>query len=114
MTEAAFRAGDQETSIAAAASISGTVAERLRQMALNALSSAAPGGLTVPEIAAASDVKVISISPRIAPLVRDGLVVDSGEKRIPPGGTRKCIVWRLAACGRELIRTGTHLGSVEC
>jgi DNA-binding MarR family transcriptional regulator len=51
-------------------------------------------GLTTHEIAELSGIEYGSVTPRIRPLVKKGLVKDSGERRIPAGRTKAGIVWR--------------------
>jgi DNA-binding MarR family transcriptional regulator len=52
------------------------------------------GGMTTRELAALLNVELVSVSPRMRPLVEKGLVVDSGERRSGPGRRSKAIVWR--------------------
>jgi DNA-binding IclR family transcriptional regulator len=53
-----------------------------------------PAGLTAPEIADTTRQQVITILLCLRPMVAEGLIIDSGERRIPPGCTRRFIVWR--------------------
>jgi len=80
----AFRADDPDTSRAAAAGVNTAV---LEQTVLDLLGRVGPS--TTHELADMSEIQLVSISPRIAPLRRKGLVEASGEKRA--GST----VWRL-------------------
>lgn len=49
---------------------------------------------TTHEISQATGIALVSISPRMAPLAKKGLVKDSGLRREGPSG-RKSIVWSL-------------------
>lgn len=68
--------------------------EHLRQVVLYELAHA-PDGLTTHEIAARSKNERDSISPRMAGLVKEGLVKPLEGKRVPPGRTRASTVWGL-------------------
>lgn len=91
--EAKARRTDPETSHAAARSVTADKLARLQAAVIRVLKEW-PSGLTVPEIAVLLGEPRDTISPRIRPMVNLNLVADSGEKRIPPGHTRSCIVWR--------------------
>jgi hypothetical protein len=56
--------------------------------------SARPAGLTTHELSELAGTELVSISPRIKPLVEKNLVRDSGQRRPGPSG-RKSIVWEL-------------------
>jgi DNA-binding MarR family transcriptional regulator len=88
------RHDNPRTSVDAAASLTPDKLTDLQQIVLCAL-KAAPDGLTTFEIGEAAGIERDTISPRIKPLVTAGLVQNSGRTRIPPGRTRKAIVWRI-------------------
>ncbi len=50
------------------------------------------GGMTTHELAKATRIELVSISPRMKPLTRKNLVYDSGQKRRGSSG-RASIVW---------------------
>jgi hypothetical protein len=82
------RRRDPETAKKAAAAVrvgelEGLVLGRLRSH----------GGMTTHELAAALSVDLVSISPRMRPLVEKGLARDSGERRRGESG-RASIVWK--------------------
>ena len=80
----AFREEDPDTSKDAAGTVN---AGDLEQIVLTLLERWGPS--TTHELADMSDIQLVSISPRIAPLRRKGLVEASGVRRA--GST----VWRL-------------------
>jgi DNA-binding transcriptional ArsR family regulator len=80
---------DPETSKAAAKSVAATDLESL------VLATLRSEPLTTHEISRALGIELVSISPRTAPLLRKGLIEDSGLRREGPSG-RKSIVWRLS------------------
>jgi len=85
------RRSDPGTSHAAARTIERTKT-RLERVVLEALRSA-PAGLTSHELAARTGLSLVTVSPRLHPLMLRGEVVDTGERRA--GATfRKSIVWR--------------------
>ena len=92
--EAYARNTDPDTSHDAAESIEGDHAARMEKIALEAI-SASPFGLNNQELVSATGLPWPSITPRVAPLVRKGLVINSGEKRLGPRG-KQCIVWKKA------------------
>ena len=53
----------------------------------------APGGLTTTEIADRTNLSLVSVSPRMRPLIRKGRIRDSGRTRIPDGHRQPSIVW---------------------
>jgi hypothetical protein len=83
------RADDPDTSKDAGASIS---TAELEAIVLDLLVEIGPS--TTHELAAEAGIHLVSISPRMAPLRRKGLVEDSGERRVG-ASNRKSIVWRL-------------------
>ena len=86
------RTTDPGTSHAAAQSMQGSEASRTERLVLQAL-ILQPEGLTTHEMVPLIHMPYESVTPRIAPLVRQGLVVDSGIRRTGRS-RRKCIVWR--------------------
>lgn len=52
------------------------------------------GPMTTVELASVIGVPRDSISPRMPSLVEQGLVEDSGARRVNEGSNRKCIVWK--------------------
>lgn len=92
--EAYARNTDPTTSQEAANSLSEDCLTALRKIVVDIL-KVHPSGLTVPEISAIANRTVVTISPRIRPLVNIGVIHDSGIKKIPPGHTRACIVWKF-------------------
>jgi len=88
------RLDDPDTAKAAARSVD---ANKLESMILSALMEA---NMTSHEIAASLRMTqtLQSITPRTAPLVRKGLIRDSGVRR-PNGSGRKAIVWALTGTG---------------
>jgi hypothetical protein len=91
--EAYARTPDPDTSHAAATSVRGDQANRLELEILEVLKRH-PAGLTNHEIVEASGVEWNTATPRIAPLVRKGLVIDSGRRRTDPSTGRACNVWQ--------------------
>lgn len=88
-TTAYARADDLETSHEAAASISAT---ELEATVLDALRRF-PNGATSYQIAAALRFSLVTVSPRLRPLVSKGLAEDSGRRERGPSG-RMRTVWR--------------------
>ena len=86
------RDSDPVTSHEAAASLTESDVGRLYSLILNVLRRC-PTGLTVPEIAERVQLPRDTVSPRMRPMQADGLVHATG-KRIPPGHTRSCFVWK--------------------
>lgn len=91
--KALARVSDPDTSHAAAKAVSGATVGGLAVIALAAF-KANPLGLTNHELVAETQIPWQSITPRIRPLVRAGLICDSGQRRPGPTG-KKCIVWRM-------------------
>ena len=90
--EAHARSTDPETSEQAAERMRGEEANRVESVVLHALKRN-PKGLTNHEIVEWTGLTWNTCTPRIRPLVRKGLVVDSGERRQGPTN-RKCVVWK--------------------
>lgn len=87
-TEAKFRATNPKTSENAAASVRISDLEETVLQAIRCI----PGGATSLELADALCMSPWSVSPRLKPLVRKGLVRDSGQTRKGVSG-RASIVW---------------------
>ena len=85
-----FRRSDPETSREAAENLD---LPALEKITLDSIRDHGPS--TTTEISQNTGLDLVSISPRPARLVAKGLVRDSGKKRVPPGKTRKSIVWEL-------------------
>jgi predicted transcriptional regulator len=83
------RKADPPTAKAAARSVDAT---DLEQAVLAALLTNGP--MTTHEVARYLNRELVTVSPRMAPLVRKGLVQDSTLRREGPSG-RKSIVWRI-------------------
>lgn len=80
---ALFRKTDPDTSKEAAESVP---VQRLEKLVYEAI-KAAPNGLTAEEIEKSiPGVKLNSITPRIAPLIKKGYIEDSGERRKASSG----------------------------
>jgi hypothetical protein len=81
--KALFRKTDPDTSKEAAESVP---VQRLEKLVYEAI-KAAPNGLTAEEIEKLiPGVKLNSITPRIAPLIKKGYIEDSGERRRASSG----------------------------
>ena len=81
--KALFRKTDPDTSKEAAESVP---VQRLEKLVYEAI-KAAPNGLTAEEIEKSiPGVKLNSITPRIAPLIKKGYIEDSGERRRASSG----------------------------
>lgn len=89
VTEALHRSDDPSTSVAAAAAVKTT---ELEDLVLEEL-FANPQGMTTRQIAAAVQRDLVSISPRMKPLVDKNAVKDSGIRTRGPSG-RFQIVWQ--------------------
>lgn len=80
---ALFRKTDPETSKEAAESVP---VKRLEKLVYEAI-KASPNGMTADELEQAlPGVKLNSITPRIAPLIKKGYIEDSGERRRASSG----------------------------
>lgn len=88
-TEAYARRTDPVTSLAAAQSIK---TSDLEQKVFDVIADI--GGATTHEIADRTGISLVSVSPRIRPLVRKNLIRDSGKKR-EGKSNRKSIVWEV-------------------
>ena len=85
------RSSDPDTSHVAAAKIS---AARLEEMVYEKIRSFGSAGCAADDVVQLMpDIKSNSITPRFAPLIKKGLVVDSGRrKRISSGSTQRVLV----------------------
>lgn len=88
------RRQDPDTSHAAAKSVRGKEANRLESLIVGVLKRY-PAGLTSHEIVELTGLTWNTATPRIAPLVRKGFVLDSGKRRKGPTN-KNCIVWTPA------------------
>lgn len=87
------RVTDPATSHAAAEAVQGNLAW-LEAVVLGIIAASAARGVTNHDIVAQSGLPWNTCTPRVRPLVRKGLVKDSGQRRPgPTSGARKCIVW---------------------
>ena len=80
------RRTDPSTSKSAAASISAATLTSLETRVLEACRAAGPNGLTTIELAEQLHMDRVTVSPRIAPLVKKGMLRDSGLQRMGPSG----------------------------
>lgn len=87
MSDAYSRGGDPYTSHAAAGSVHAAALERL---VLTSLRTAGPA--TSFQLADRLQLSLVTVSPRMKPLVRKGLVRDSGGRHKGESGRRR-IVW---------------------
>ena len=90
--EAFARYSDPDTSRDAAEDLRGLKATRLERMVFEALQSE-PKGLTTHEIGNELHLPRDTVSPRIQPLIRKGLITATTERRPGPSG-KNCIVWK--------------------
>jgi predicted ArsR family transcriptional regulator len=102
MSAALSRVNDPSTSFEAAASIEGRLPE-LEAIVLEELRKRGDDGATSHELAAALELSLVTVSPRLKPLQSKGLVIDSGFKRTGESG-RKSIVWRIRRRQMEQTR----------
>lgn len=87
LSEGGARRTDPTTSRAAATSVK---TKTLQKMILEALKEVGP--MTTEELAAVLQETIVTVSPRMRPLVNLGLVKDSGQTRANNSG-RNAIVW---------------------
>lgn len=85
----AARHSDPKTSKDAAKSVEAT---ELEAVVLKAIVACGKRGTTTEELRNQLDIPLVSVSPRIAPLTRKGLIKDSGAVRKNFSG-RSAIVW---------------------
>lgn len=92
-SEAHARADDPDTARSAAEAVSGKRANELESKVVETL--AAKGPLTVWQIAKTANIGEWSISPRMKPLEKKGLVRRLGKRIVP--GRRESILWEVVA-----------------
>jgi len=80
---------DPDTSREAAESVDAT---RLQSLVLGALKSAGPSGLTTEELSERLNLSLVTVSPRLSPMEKKGLVARAGRR--PNRSGRTAIVWR--------------------
>ena len=88
------RSTDPATSFAAARAVERTLPV-LEQSVLGALSAVGSYGATAYEISEALDVPTGSVTPRLRPLERKGLVERTDLRRLGPRGRVGSTVWRI-------------------
>lgn len=86
------RGSDPDTSHEAAEEVSHKAANRYEKMVYNSLRTGGP--MTTHDLVENLGLAWNTISPRIKPLRRKGMVRDTGKRRIGPAGKR-CIVWDI-------------------
>lgn len=91
MTHALARTADPTTSHQAAFQFD-AAAESVEKRIVAKLRS---GGMTTHALAAVLGLELVTVSPRMKPLVEKGLVRDSGRRAESPSG-RKRIIWEIA------------------
>jgi predicted ArsR family transcriptional regulator len=91
MTHALARYTDSETAHQAAFQFD-AAAESIEQRIVAKLRS---GGMTTHALAAVLGLELVTVSPRMKPLVEKLLVRDSGRRAESPSG-RKRIIWEIA------------------
>lgn len=89
---AAARHTDPATSHEAAQSLTTQYVTEREWAVLDALKLFGP--CTIEEVTQHTGLSLVTVSPRFRPLVRKGMIADSGERRLNASG-RKAIVWRL-------------------
>jgi len=90
--QALARGSDPDTSHDAAQDVQGGKASRMEQQVLDMLKQY-PDGLTGHELVHLTGIPYQSCTPRIRPLVRKGLVIDSGNRREGPC-RKQNIIWK--------------------
>ncbi len=92
------RLNDPDTSVQAA-QCARHLAKQHKKIVANALSL---GGLTSSEISDRCELTYWQVTRRVSDLKHDGVVIDSGLRRLTPNGRKAC-VWRLAANQIEMF-----------
>lgn len=87
-----FRKTDPETSALAAESIPVNL---LEQVVYNTIKQSS-NGMTTDEIEIATNMRPGSITPRIAPLIRKGYIIDTGERRKARSGRTQRVLMAVA------------------
>jgi hypothetical protein len=91
MTHALARSSDPTTSHQAAFEFDAKVTAIERRI-LDELKGLGRGGMTTHALAAVLGLELVTVSPRMKPLLNKGLVRDSGRRSESPSG-RKRIIW---------------------
>jgi predicted ArsR family transcriptional regulator len=104
MTHALSRSTDPDTSFTAARYVP---CAALEQKVYESLIDAGPAGSTIDELTAALGLQKVTLSPRLRPLCRRGLVVDSAERRRGMSG-RLQTVWKATQKNSETLLTNEH------
>ena len=94
------RSSDPDTAHDAANQTRGSNAARLSQLVLTVLEARGPS--TSEELANYTGESLVSISPRLRPLARKGLVVEDGRKKTASGSS--AIVWRFVPASERMER----------
>lgn len=89
-TEAHARTTDPSTSIEAAAAVQTSEAEQIVYQCLQRNKN----GMTSHEVAEATGLPLVNVSPRFRPLANKGLIEPTGDRRTNPSG-RSAIVWKV-------------------
>jgi hypothetical protein len=87
------RSTDPATSCQAAFQFDPAVS-KIEQRILDELRGLGRGGLTTHALAAVLGLELVTVSPRMKPLVEKNLVRDSGRRAESPSG-RKRIIWEI-------------------
>jgi len=107
MSDAFARRTDPVTSEDAARSIRPETS-RLENVVLDTLKKRGERGGTTGELAEITGMSLVTVSPRIKPLVRKGYVEDSGQRRSGISG-RKSTVWRAILKPKQQIKDQERL-----
>jgi hypothetical protein len=94
MMHALARISDPTTSHQAAFQFDPAVT-KIEQLILEQLRGPGRGGMTTHALAAVLGLELVTVSPRMKPLVVKGLVRDSGRRSESPSG-RLRIIWEIA------------------
>ncbi len=98
--EAYARSTDPCTSKDAAAGLSEKALSRLQQQAMEAIQTL--GGKAIAErIVAVSGIPIQTLSPRMRPLVRHGMIRESGKEKANSG--RMQTVWEITSAGQRAL-----------
>lgn len=87
--------GEAETGREAAEAINPKLG-RLQHMVLKEVKKRGRYGITPEECAAALELERVSVQPRLSELKAQGLVKDSGLRRVNPSSGKRAVVWVLA------------------
>jgi hypothetical protein len=94
MTHALARLNDPPTAYQAAFQFDPSVT-KIEKLILDELRGLGRGGMTTHALAAVLGLELVTVSPRMKPLVDKLLVRDSGQRAESPSG-RKRIIWEIA------------------